>query len=109
MKDVIGKWQSGIDAAIKKYKSMVPFPVHNDWCQHGRNNFIEHIHGCDIHKYWPAHPFGPFTEENAQYCVRYSSNDSDYISSVDSLDNARKWAKTQSKLNLSEFGQLITD
>ena len=109
MKDVFGMWQSGIDAAIERYKSMVPFPVHDDWCQHGRNNFIEHVNGCDIYRYWPNKPFGPFTDKTAQYCVRYSSNDSDYISSVDSLEDARRWARQRGKMKVSEFGQLIAD
>ena len=112
MKDVFGMWLSGIDAAIESYKRVVPHPVYDDGCCHGRNNFVEHIHGCDVHKYWPWNPFGPFTDDLAQYCVRYSNKPEDYLSSIKTLDDARYWAEQQAAVKqpeLSEFGQLIAD
>lgn len=97
-----------IRIAESKYRDYVPHPIHKDLCGHGRNNFVMSIHGCDIHKYWPWHLVapryssfspseGPFTDENAEYCVRYGSGDGDYISSVKTLQCAIADAKIKSE------------
>ena len=89
------------DIAHKKHRDRLraegKAAVHCDHCDHGDNNFVCHHAGSDIHKYWPRHPKGPFTDENAQYCVRHSSEDFDYSSSVPSLELARQIAEEKQR------------
>lgn len=81
-----------VKQAEDQYRRFVPHPMHRDECNHGRNNFVMTVHNCDIHRYWNT-SFGPFIDETALYCVRYESDDGEYLSSIGSLEEAISWAK----------------
>lgn len=60
--------------------------LHENHCNHPAENFIESHAGCDIFTYTDS-VLGQL------YCVRHSSEKSDYTSSVPTLDAARRWAE----------------
>lgn len=90
-----------VKKAEDQYRRLVPHPIHRDECNHGRNNFVMTVHGCDIHRYWNTGR-GPFTNETALYCVRYGSDDGEYLSSISSLEEAISLAQ----LKQQEKGEL---
>jgi hypothetical protein len=59
--------------------------LHTNHCQHPMDDFVESHAGSDIFVYDSC--------GQQCYCIRHSSEDSDYTSSIRSLDEAREWAE----------------
>jgi hypothetical protein len=61
--------------------------LHTNHCQHPMKDFIESHAGSDIFVY--------DSDGKQCYCIRHSSEDSDYTSSIRTLEQAREWAETK--------------
>jgi hypothetical protein len=59
--------------------------LHTNHCNHPIEDFVESHAGSDIFVYESL--------GRQCYCIRHSSEDSDYTSSIRTLEQAREWAE----------------